>query len=362
MLRKVLIGLAVLIVLLLLSGFLLRDVLFFALMASRIAPESGFDLSRAPAAPAYGDPSSWAALPSFDDPSDEAPSGFEVTPLPVSVFFVHPTSYMKPDNWNQPLDDEDANWVVDERVLRHQASIFNGCCEVWAPRYRQATFFSFMDRNGDGARALDLAYADVSAAFDAFLAGIDGQPFILAGHSQGTAHAARLLRERIAGTALASRLVAAYLVGFSIGKDQTGGVPACDHAAAVGCVVGWNSVDGDAGGLFPDAEGLICTNPLTWEDDGAYAGNDLNRGGIGYPSYGRPLPDEDYRTMIVEPGVADAECRRGVLSVGDLRSADFPSRMPGSSMHVYDYSLFYANVRNNALTRAQAYLAARSGG
>lgn len=31
-------------------------------------------------------------------------------------------------------------------------------------------------------------------------------------------------------------------------------------------------------------------------------------------------------------------------------------------MHVYDYSLFYANVRNNALTRAQAYLAARSGG
>lgn len=360
MIRKILIGLAVFVVLLLLSGYLFRDVLVFALMANRIAPENEFDPTRVPPAPDYDDPASWAALPSLDDPSDERPAGIDAaTVLPVSVFFVHPTSYMKPDNWNQPLDDEDANWVVNERVLRHQASVFNGCCAVWAPRYRQATFFSFMDRGGSGKTALDLAYSDVSTAFDAFLAGIGEQPFILAGHSQGTAHAARLLRERIAGTTLAPRLVAAYLIGFAITKDQTGGLPVCDHAAATGCVVGWNSVEGDDAGLFPDEEGLICTNPLTWEDDGAYAGNDLNRGGIGYPTYGRPLPDEDYRAMAVTPGVADAECRHGMLSVANLRSSGFPSRMPGGSMHIYDYSLFYLNLRNNALTRTTAYLAAR---
>lgn len=360
MIRKLLIGLAVLIVLLLLSGYVFRDALVFALMASRIAPDGDFDPARIPAAPVYSDPTSWAALPSLDDPSDDHPDGFDATPLPVSVFFVHPTSYMKPDNWNQPLDDPDANWVVDERVLRHQASVFNGCCEVWAPRYRQATFYAFMDRSGNGDAALDLAYSDVNAAFDAFLAGIGEAPFILAGHSQGTAHAARLLRERIAGTALETHLVAAYLIGFSIEKDQTGGLPVCDHAAATGCVVGWNAVEGDAAGLFADADALICTNPLTWEDDGAYAGNDLNRGGVGYPTYGRPLPDEDYRAMVVAPGVADAECRQGMLSVGHLRSPDFPSRMPGSSMHIYDYSLFYVNLRGNALTRAKAYLAGRS--
>ena len=32
------------------------------------------------------------------------------------------------------------------------------------------------------------------------------QPFILAGHSQGSLHGARLLRERVAGTPLSDRL------------------------------------------------------------------------------------------------------------------------------------------------------------
>ncbi len=40
------------------------------------------------------------------------------------------------------------------------------------------------------------------------------RPFILAGHSQGTFHAARLLGERIAGTPLAEKMVAACLVGY----------------------------------------------------------------------------------------------------------------------------------------------------
>jgi len=358
-LRKLLVGLAAVVVVLLLSGYLFRDALFYAVMASRIAPDHDFDVSRVPAAPVYADPASWAALPATEDPSDARPEGFESNPLPVSVFFVHPTTYMKSDGWNQSLDDPQSNWVVDERVLRYQASAFNGCCEVWAPRYRQATFFAFMDRSGNGKAALDLAYTDVSAAFDEFLDRIGERPFILAGHSQGTLHAARLLRDRIANTKLAARLVAAYLVGFSVEKDQTGGVPVCDYAAATGCVVGWNTVDGDADGLFPDAGALICTNPLTWEDEGAYAGNNLNRGGIGFVSWGPAEDGEDDGAMNVQPAVADAECRHGVLAVHHLDSPSFPMRMPGSSLHVYDYSLFYVNVRNNAVSRAKAYLTGR---
>jgi len=358
MIKKLLISLGLLIGLLAVSGYLFRDTLVFALMASQIAPDHDFDPALAPAAPDYGDASAWAALPSAADPSDDHPAELVAEALPVSVFFVHPTSYMSSANWNQPLTDADANWIVDERVLRHQASVFNGCCEVYAPRYRQATFFSFMDQAGSGAAALDLAYADVEAAFDVFLREIDGAPFILAGHSQGTSHAARLLRERIAGSALQDRLVAAYLIGFSIEKDQTGGVPACDHASATGCVVGWNAVDGSAAGLFPDARALICTNPLTWEDNGAYAGHDLNQGGVGYPSYGRPADGEDYTLMNIEPGAADAQCRNGMLAVPELRSESFPSRMPGGSMHIYDYSLFYVNLRVNASNRARSFLKA----
>ena len=61
--------------------------------------------------------------------------------------------------------------------------------------------------------------------------------------------------------------------------------------------------------------------------------------------------------MTVELGVADAECRGGLLSIPELRSDAFPSRMQGNSMHMYDYSLFYLNLRINAAERVATFLA-----
>ena len=69
---------------------------------------------------------------------------------------------------------------------------------------------------------------------------------------------------------------------------------------------------------------------------------------------------QDYRAMVVEPRVADAECRHGTLTIGQLLSTAFPSRMPGNSMHVYDYSLFYANVRNSEYSLRKPYREWRS--
>ena len=358
MLKKILLVLAMVTVISLTMGYVFRGELSMALIASQIAPDGDFDPALAPEPPDYNTPQAWAALPTIADPSDDHPA--EMMPADntrnVAVFFVHPTSYMSKANWNQPLDDADANWVVDNRVLRHQASVFNGCCEIYAPRYRQATFYSFMDSNGSGKAALDLAYSDVSRAFDAFISRIDG-PFILAGHSQGTSHAARLLREKIAPVALRERMIAAYLIGFSIGEREIGDIPVCASATQTGCVVGWNSVDGENRGVFGDVENLVCTNPLTWEDNGDYAPHALNAGGIGYPTYGRPAEGEDPTLMVLEPGAADAQCSQGVLQIRELQSESFPSRMPGNSMHIYDYSLFYANLRQNALDRVGAFLA-----
>ena len=81
-------------------------------------------------------------------------------------------------------------------------------------------------------------------------------------------------------------------------------------------------------------------------------------GGIGYQSYGRAADGEDVNAMVVEAGAADAECRDGMLSVPELRSTAFPSRMMGSSMHIYDYGLFYLNLRQNAIDRASTFLGA----
>lgn len=358
MFKKWLIGILATLSMLVVLVYLNQEALTIALIKSQIGPEHDYDRALLPTAPDYTQSSAWAALPAIEDPSDDMPAGVSaaISPAEVAVFFVHPTSYIEKDNWNQPLDAHDANWIVDNRVLRHQASVFNGCCDVYAPRYRQATFYSFLDTEGNGARALDTAYEDVLAAFDEFIARLeDGRPFIIAGHSQGSRHAAQLLREEVAGSKLQYYMVAAYLVGFEIEKDAVGGVPLCEDANDTGCVVGWNSVAGDGGGLYPDATALICTNPLTWQQDGGYAAHELNEGAIGYATYMMPAEDEDYTAMNVEVGAADAECVEGMLRVPELRSEAFPSRMPGNSMHVYDYSLFYINIRNNVAQRVAAF-------
>jgi hypothetical protein len=359
MFKKWLIPILAVLTVLVVVVYLNRESLTIVMIKSQIGPDHDFDAALLPAAPDYSLDSGWAALPSIADPSDEMPAGVTaaVSPAPVAVFFVHPTSYIKKDNWNQPLAAHDANWIVDNRVLRHQASVFNGCCDVYAPRYRQATFYSFLDQDGNGALALGRAYEDVLAAFEEFIVRLEvGRPFILAGHSQGTRHATQLLREEIAGSALQDRLVAAYLIGFEIEKDALGGVPLCADATATGCAVGWNSVAGTGTGLYPGAKALICTNPLSWQQDGGHAAHELNEGAIGYLTYMMPAEDEDYTAMEVEVAVADAECVKGMLRVPELRSESFPSRMPGNSMHVYDYSLFYMNIRNNAAQRVTAFL------
>tara|TARA_B100001540_G_scaffold290380_1_gene287058 strand:+ start:1251 stop:2333 length:1083 start_codon:yes stop_codon:yes gene_type:complete len=357
-LKKTLTALLVILAVLGAGAWLLREQLMIALMATRIAPQHDFDPALAPAPPDYRSDSAWAALPEKDDPADDQPGSHPDSgaPRPVGVFFVHPTSYFGRDNWNQPLADASANWITDNRVLRHQASVFNACCEVFAPRYRQATFFSYLDDAGNGERALDLAYTDVAAAFEAFLARNGDRPFILAGHSQGSQHGARLLRERIAGSPAQSRMVAAYLVGFALDRQDMGGLPVCATATATGCVIGWNTVQGESAGLNGAGRDLVCVNPLSWRADGAHAPNARNSGGIGFASYTQPAEGEDVTAMAIEPQVADAQCRAGNLVVRELRSDNFPSRMPGNSMHVYDYSLYYLNVRANAVARVDAFL------
>ncbi len=356
--KKIFISLAILISVVVVLGYLFRAPLMFAVMKSQIAPETDFGAEEPPPIPDYSANSSWAALPSMQDPSDQRPTGVERNPTGVAVFFVHPTSFFG-KHWNQPLTDAQANWIVDERVLRHQATVFNSCCDVYAPRYRQATIFSFMDDTGNGDQALDLAYSDVVRAFEAFIDKLEpDQPFILAGHSQGTKHATRLLREHIAATEFAPRMVAAYLIGFSVSLADIGETPACQHATQTGCAIGWNAMDGPGAGAFGDTDNLLCTNPLSWSVDTAYAGHDLNTGAIGYPSYGAAAEGEDFTLMEVETGIADAQCIDGQLAILDLRSKSFPSRMVGNSMHVYDYSLFHMNIRANVAQRVAAFTAA----
>ena len=325
-------------------AYLYRDMVLFFIAMTLISPDTPFAEVTPPAAPDYHQSSAWAALPHRKDEVDTVPYGYEdnQNAAAVDVFFVHPTTYITDNSWNQPLDDATTNERTDEFVMRGQASAFNGCCAIYAPRYRQATLYSFMDDSGDGPQALALAYNDVKAAFDHFLNHYSkGRPFILAGHSQGSNHLDKLLREDIFGTALEERLVAAYPIGFSLAND---GIRVCQSSDETGCIVTWNSVGPDVGS-YGDPSNNICVNPLTWRQDNVHADHSANIGAMSF--------DADR----LEPGAADAICSGGQLTVSEIRSDNFDSEPMGEdNYHIYDYNLFYASIHDNAIERVNKYL------
>lgn len=188
----------------------------------------------------YSEEERWASLPwREDDLSDQIPGGLSTPRADVAVFFVHPTSGMQGENWNLTFEEEYDNGLTHGFLLPGQTSAFTACCDVYAPYYRQALFFSFMHEAGDnGLLAVDAAYRDVVDAFEQFLLWTEDRPFILAGHSQGSAHVIRLIQEEIQGTALEDRMVAAYAPGFKAPEGLA--IDACASDTQTGCLLSWN--------------------------------------------------------------------------------------------------------------------------
>ncbi len=348
---------------------------------------------------AYDDPKMWFARPGIDgDPSAWRPAAegstpdsaeaqsrdqlipsagaTETTTPPVpkgdaAVFFVHPTSFYSRSSWNAPLADRDSDHRAN-LFVQGMASAFADAGDIWAPRYRQATLGAFLaeDRVTAG-KAIDAAYRDVEEAFDAFVtAQPKNKPIILAGHSQGALHLTTLLKNKIAGTPLAKRIVAAYVIGWPISLDTDMaalGLPACQTADQKGCILGWatfadpadpamvtSAYDGTIGfdGRPRADTRMLCTNPLTGTPDAA-AAPEANLGTL--------KPTEGFKSGSLIAGKIGAKCddTRGLLMIGD---ADVAKNyvvagyvLPGNNYHVYDITLFWANVRADALRRLATF-------
>ena len=329
-------------------------------------PKGHFAPAKAGGGHDYSQESSWVARPGVaDDPALWLPDGVpQAAAGNAAVFFIHPTTYLENDRWNAGLDPGgDTEWRT-KLFVQSQASAFNGAGEIWAPRYRQAAFGAFLLDSADARSALDFAYADVSAAFDQFLKEAGNRPIILAGHSQGALHLIRLLREKVAGKAVAKRLVAAYVVGWPIdtGSDLPAiGVPSCRTAADTGCILSWMSFGQPANpSLILDqwkrtrgftggeraADRILCVNPITGTENGA-APPAENPGTLN--------PTSDFNSATLAAGQVGAHCDKGLLMLDGQIPPLGPYVLPGNNYHVYDYALFWAAIRRDAERRLAAW-------
>lgn len=319
-------------------------------------------------APDYAKPAAWLARPDLaDDPSRYLPDGVAPTrEVRAAVFYVAPTTYLDRDHWNAPLGDASANYRLD-LFARSQASAFNGVGAIWAPRYRQATLGAFLATSDPrSAKAIDFAYRDVARAFDAFVAAQPAdRPIILAGHSQGSLHLLRLLREKVAGTPLVRRIVAVYAIGWpiSVSADLPAlGLPGCDRAGETGCIVAWQSFANPADprlieSYFDRSTGytgrprkgtpMLCVNPLTGSA-GRSAGVEANLGSL--------VPQAGLTGADLTPRVVPARCSpEGLLLIGSPPAGYGLYVLPGNNYHVFDYALFWANLRADAMARLKGF-------
>ena len=102
---------------------------------------------QAPSPPDYTRSDHWASLPDKADNADLVPvetltNGQQEAE--VDVFFIHPTSYSKGELWNADVNDAKVNKKTDVGTMKYQASVFNGSCRIYAPRYRQAMIKAFL--------------------------------------------------------------------------------------------------------------------------------------------------------------------------------------------------------------------------
>ncbi len=343
-------------------------------------PSGEFVEQEALADNAYQDPAMWFSRPGIgvDDPARWQPAlrqedGTKPAvpvekPSDFAVFFVHPTSYLDRSNWNAPLEHAESQRIA-RLYVRGMASPFNQASEIWAPRYRQATFGAFLTNEPEGQQAIDAAYRDVQQAFAYFLSSIEPDtPIVLAGHSQGALHLLRLLRDEVAASEVAPRVAAVYAIGWPISVEHdlpTLGLPACATAAQAGCIMSWSSfaepadprrlltsygesraANGELRGDTP----ILCTNPLTGTVGGA-AEAEANLGTL--------IPDAEYTTGELVPGAVPARCnRRGLLLIGDPPEVG-DAVLPGNNYHVYDIPLFWRNLQRDVAKRVEAWRAAR---
>lgn len=372
MARKFLYFVASMVVLVLAGAFVFR-IYGEELMEVAFVPDAEFTAQEILETNVYADTSMWLARPELvkGNPALWLPQGFEESPEAQSidkkaaVFFVHPTSFLTKNRWNAPLDDKESQ--ARARIfLRGQASAFNAIGDVWAPRYRQATLGAFLTEKPEGQQALDAAYQDVLTAFDHFASAIpDDQPIILAGHSQGSLHLTNLLKDRVAGTPLANRIVAAYVVGWPVSVETDipeMGLDICQTPDQTRCIMSWQSFAEPAeyGRIIQVYDMTIGFNGEPRKDTKLLCSNPIN-GNINTPAeaaanLGTLVPNDNLSDATLVVGAVPAKCDdRGFLLIGDPPDIG-PYALPGNNYHVYDYSLFWTNVRADAGRRMAAFL------
>lgn len=286
----------------------------------------------------------------------------------VDTFYICATEYTQssqekgaPDY--APLDNEE---MLSAAPIEYatQASAFEDSTNVFVPYSRQAGLkleAEVAKRDGNIDAAISgIPYEDITAALDYYFENYnEGRPFIIAGHSQGSAMAKYVLKNYFKEHSdYYERMVAGYLIGYSVTKEDLEEYPYLKFAEGetdTGVLISWNTegkknVEQKAFNV-PVLPNAISINPINWKRDETYAPASENLG-----SY---MLNMDTLELSFKDVGADAQVNleRGVVVTNaTCEPAAMTDLFGPQSYHGDDYSLFYNNIKDNVAKRVAAYL------
>lgn len=303
--------------------------------------------------PDYSQLKYWAAHPQLKDLSDSIPAGLrnETRDSSADVFFIYPTTFLKHKRntviRNADIENAELNAKTDYSTILYQASVFNGSCRIYAPRYRQAHISAFFSKDTlQSTQAFNIAYSDVKTAFQYYLAHENkGRPIIIAAHSQGTLHAARLIKEFFEAKPLSNQLVVAYLWGMPIPPNYFQQISLCNDSLKTNCIVGWRLYKK---GYFPkyirhEPYTSWVINPLSWNTDSAYFPSTYHKGAV------------LFGFNKVYNKTHGAKIYKGVVWI-DKPRFPFSFLYTRRNYHAGDINLFYLDIRKNIALRIKYFL------
>lgn len=315
--------------------------------------------SVAPTTPDYSQTANWLALSSSPNKN-------------VDVFYVYPTEYQKAASSDPDFCAIDNPTMVQgaQSAFQRQATAFAPYANIFAPYYRQvdATYQLSLPFDQQDENIRKVPGPDVLAAFEYYLRHYNnGRPFILAGHSQGSA----VLKYILSGYMKAhhdvyQRMIAAYVVGQSITPQylaQNTHLRFATGSSDTGVIVSWNTEAPTTTIPNPVTEpGGIAINPITWTLGEDTAAASQNLGSLQVDSTGLPVLDQ-YGEILRVTGLADARVdqARGVVICSTVNPADYSLSNADGIYHVFDYPFYFFNIRQNAADRIDHYFSEKSG-
>ena len=271
------------------------------------------------------------------------------------VFFIHPTTSSFKNGWNTACEEPAVFFYTEKHSMQGQAQVFEKSCRIFAPKYRQATFYSFIEKNQNAQKAMDLAYADIKRAFEYYWAYENkGQrPFIIAGHSQGSVHGAKLLKELAQDTIAYPKLVLACLPGWPFIEDSLKhyGLNICTNSTDLHCVVSWNTAAKGAwlhlDKQFAAKGTVLCTNPVTWDTTKEISTKEKHLGA-------RFLtPESKYRWF---PHYLATTIKKKRLIISKPYHKKWLKHPLGpNNYHFYDYHFFYGAIQETVARRINSF-------